>query len=91
MVHREPGTDGGELTFERPDWLWPAPMSSYDGYSQQFEWRDVQDIWWRSQLARTDNHGSLYDTHSAALEGDPGALETMYRFYIALVTHRLTS
>ena len=33
---------------------------------------------------------SLYDTHVAALNGDPEALETMRQFYLALTTLRLT-
>ena len=95
MVHREPGTDGCELTFKRPDWLWPVPFGGFDAYAPGLPSGTPNMIWYTLPPEGTWHRDSLYGIHCKALEGDTFALDTMHMFYealqIALVTHRLTS
>lgn len=68
--------------FVRPDWLGATPLRNYMSYGDP-----SGHVWYGCPGALP--YQSLYDTHVDALKGDPRALETMRRYYLALTTTRL--
>lgn len=74
---------------ERPAWLWEKPSGDFQDYAPTLPRGTVREIWYG--LAPDDYLCSLYDTHKAALEGNPRMLRTMKLFHLALLTRRLKS